>query len=132
MKSDPSVGNPYRDVWKSTTWNESENQSLQCEERAIFGLLCGNLNSLLPSCQSWEDHLWAHTRAMIDRTVEKELRRCVSYKRQLELLPDEYWSHQLTIESIFAALAASRDKNVIAQGRDHYRYLNQLYESLKC
>ncbi len=103
------------------TWKECENHNLPTEERAILGLLCGNLKSLLPSCQTWEDHLWAHLRAMIDRCVEKEMRRCVNYKRQLEVLPEEYWSQQLTVESIFSILAASKDKAIVTQGRDHYR-----------
>jgi nuclear pore complex protein Nup107 len=120
--TEPASGNPYRDIWKAMTWNECENSNLLPEERAIFGLLCSNLKSLLPACQSWEDHLWAYLRAMIDRSVEKELRRCVNYKRQLEVLSDEYWGQQLTIESIFAMLAACRDKNIVNQGRDHYRY----------
>ena len=59
---------------------------------------------------------------MIDQTVEKELRRCVNYKRQLEVLPDEYWNQQLTVDTIFSSLAASRDKTVVAQGRDQYRF----------
>ena len=62
---------------------------------------------------------------MIDQTVEKELRRCVNYKRQLEVLPDEYWNQLLTVDTIFSRLAASRDKTVIAQGRDQYRF--QIY-----
>lgn len=105
------------------TWKECDNVQLSEEERSILALLCGHLKALLPACQSWEDHLWAHLRAMIDHCVEKELRRCVNYRRQLQVLPDEYWNQQLTIESIFATLAASRDKTVIAQGKDQYRYL---------
>jgi len=118
-------GNPYRDVWKSMTWKECENNRLSTEERSILALLSGNLKALLPSCQTWEDHLWAYLRVMIDQTVEKELRRCVNYKRQLEVLPDEYWNQQLTVDTIFSTLAASRDKTVIAQGRDQYRIIQR-------
>ena len=52
------------------TWTECTNTQLSIEERSILALLCGNLKSLLPACRSWEDHLWAHLRAMIDHTVE--------------------------------------------------------------
>lgn len=107
------------------TWKECENSRLSTEERSILALLSGNLKALLPSCQTWEDHLWAYLRVMIDQTVEKELRRCVNYKRQLEVLPDEYWNQLLTVDTIFSRLAASRDKTVIAQGRDQYRF--QIY-----
>ena len=118
---EPPSGNPYRDIWKMMTWKECDNSQLSPEERSILALLCGHLKALLPACHNWEDYLWAHLRAMIDHSVEKELRRCVNYKRQLQVLPDEYWNQQLTIESIFSTLAASRDKNVVAQGRDQYR-----------
>nr|SVE94086.1 EOG090X01MR [Simocephalus serrulatus] len=124
IKESPS-GNPYRDIWKSMTWKECDNAQLSTEERSILALLCGHLKALLPACRSWEDQLWAHLRAMIDHCVEKELRRCVNYKRQLQVLPDEYWNQQLTIESIFATLAASRDKTLIAQGRDQYRIIQR-------
>ena len=68
--------------------------------------------------------MWAYLRVMIDQTVEKELRRCVNYKRQLQVLPDEYWNQQMTVDNIFSTLAASRDKTVSAQGRDQYRLLS--------
>lgn len=104
-----------------TAWKECENTQLPEEERSIFALLCGNLKALLPSCRNWDDYLWAHLRAMIDQTVEKELRRCVNYKRQLETLPDEYWKQQLSIDTIFGILAASDDRVVVSEGRDQYR-----------
>lgn len=30
------------------------------EERAVYGILSGDLESVLPMCHSWDDHLWAH------------------------------------------------------------------------
>nr|SVE72157.1 EOG090X01MR [Daphnia similis] len=123
-KESPS-GNPYRDIWKTMSWKECENVQLSEEERSILALLCGHLKALLPACPSWEDQLWAHLRAMIDHCVEKELRRCVNYKRQLQVLPDEYWNQQLTVESIFSTLAASREKTLVAEGRDQYRIIQR-------
>ena len=125
QNAEPPSGNPYRDIWKAMTWKECSNGQLSLEERSILGLLCGHLKALLPACRSWDDHLWAHLRAMIDQSVEKELRRCVNYKRQLQVLPDEYWGQQMTVESIFAALAASRDDTVGSQGRDPYRVIQR-------
>ena len=106
-------------------WKQCSNNDLAADDRAILGLMCGHLESLLPTCESWEDYLWVYLRAMIDRSVEKELRRCVNYKRQLELLPDEYWNQQLTVEGIFAKLASSTDKEMIRQGRDQYRIIQR-------
>ena len=102
------------------TTKEYDNSRLS-EERAIIALLCGHLRTL-------EDHFLAHLRAMIDHSVKKELCRCVNYKRQLQILFDEYWNQQLTIESIFTTLATTRD--VVAQSRQHYWYQsNFIHES---
>jgi hypothetical protein len=30
------------------------------QERAVYGVLSGDLESVLPMCHSWDDHLWAH------------------------------------------------------------------------
>ena len=48
--------------------------SLDKHERALFGLLAGDTEHVLPVCMSWEDHVWAHYTALIEFTCEQVLR----------------------------------------------------------
>lgn len=40
---------------------------LSSHERALYGALAGELEAVLPVCESWDDHLWAHVSAKIER-----------------------------------------------------------------
>jgi nuclear pore complex protein Nup107 len=33
-------------------------------ERAVYGAVCGDLDSVVPVCQTWEDQMWAHFNAI--------------------------------------------------------------------
>ena len=100
-------GNLYRDVWKWSAWMccLDPNNDYTADERAVQGLLCGHLDSLLPNCQTWEDCLWAHLRVKMDRIVENGLRwyaRRTKEGRELMQLPHSYWQSELTFENMFA------------------------------
>ena len=100
-------GNLYRDVWMWSAWMccLDPNNDYTADERAVQGLLCGHLDSLLPNCQTWEDCLWAHLRVKMDRIVENGLRwyaRRTKEGRELMQLPHSYWQSELTFENMFA------------------------------
>ncbi|KAL8276505.1 hypothetical protein RQP46_011106 [Phenoliferia psychrophenolica] len=42
-------------------------------ERALYGSISGDVDSVLPVCISWEDHAWAHINALFESHVEVEL-----------------------------------------------------------
>lgn len=42
-------------------------------ERALYGSISGDVDSVLPVCTSWEDHVWAHVNALFESHVEVEL-----------------------------------------------------------
>ncbi|CAD7700985.1 unnamed protein product [Ostreobium quekettii] len=39
-------------------------------ESAVYGVLCGDVDAMLPACQTWEDAVWAHCRAWLELTSE--------------------------------------------------------------
>jgi len=45
--------------------------SLDRYERAVFGLLAGDVTQALPLCQSWEDYVWAHCFTWIEYQCEQ-------------------------------------------------------------
>jgi nuclear pore complex protein Nup107 len=42
-------------------------------ERAVYGILCGDLSTVEPVCRSWDDHLFAHYNALLRSQFENYL-----------------------------------------------------------
>jgi len=45
--------------------------SLDTYERALYGLLVGDVQSLAPVCTTWEDHVWALYSALLEYKVDQ-------------------------------------------------------------
>ncbi|KAK3932188.1 Nuclear pore complex protein Nup107 [Frankliniella fusca] len=116
----PIEGNPNRDLWKVCAWRMSEDYKMPVYTRATQGVLCGNLDALLPVCQRWEDVLWAHLRVLVDIRVEKEI-RCsqLGYNREYAEMPEKYWQKDLTLEEIFEQLRKHQSCRDEAMKPDH-------------
>jgi hypothetical protein len=69
-------GNPYRTLFRKTAERvivSAAREDLNPYERALYGVLCGNLDAMLTVCETWEDHLWAHCKVALDKHLENEL-----------------------------------------------------------
>jgi len=97
----PATGNTRRDLWKRMAWQLSNNNTVSAQERAIYSSLCGNAKQLLASgmCSSWEDRLWAYTKAMVDTLVEDELRKTMP--KTFVPMPQQYWDNVTSMDDIF-------------------------------
>ncbi|ELR16189.1 nucleoporin, putative [Acanthamoeba castellanii str. Neff] len=42
-------------------------------ERAIYALMCGNVDQILPVCYTWEDNVWANFKGLLHELLEVEL-----------------------------------------------------------
>ncbi|KAL3865177.1 hypothetical protein ACJMK2_006795 [Sinanodonta woodiana] len=102
----PVQGNAYRDVWKSVCWTMVQDPRIGQYEKAIYGILSGNLRATLPVCKSWLDYVWAYFRTMVDMRVEEEIRAKTKCSRPLEPLPDEYFQKVLTPSKVFQEIEA--------------------------
>lgn len=110
-------GNSNRDLWKYACWqvNKLSNDKRSIYEKAIFGLLSGNVNAVLPLCSKWEDKLWAYFRTSVDTQIELQLRETILKKqhaarcsgvisntsRSTTDLPPEYWENSRSKIEIF-------------------------------
>ncbi|KAL1421501.1 hypothetical protein MTO96_004185 [Rhipicephalus appendiculatus] len=103
----PAEGNLYRDLWKRACWEAASNPTCSLYERAVYGALSGNVQAMLPACNTWEDQLWARMRAVVDVCVELELRTATQQARSLEPLPPGYPSDPGTFEAVFRDLQAA-------------------------
>lgn len=84
-----------RDIWKLCAWQLSENVHAGKYARAVYAALCGNLDALLPACDTWDDVLWAHTRVSVDRLMEREVRD--NSLREYTAMPESYWNSKLVL-----------------------------------
>jgi hypothetical protein len=39
-------------------------------ERAIYALMCGNVDQILPVCYTWEDNVWANFKGLLHELLE--------------------------------------------------------------
>jgi len=46
---------------------------LKLYERAIYGLLCGRIEALIPVCKTYADYLWAYTSCYIEQEIHSLL-----------------------------------------------------------
>lgn len=70
---DRVVGNRNRTLWKSACRKLSANPNLDEYERALYGSLAGELQSVIHVSQSWEELLWAHVNAKLEAAVDLKL-----------------------------------------------------------
>lgn len=113
-------GNPNRDVWKLSCWMFCQRKDCTIHEKAIFGVLSGNLKVVIPVCPRWCDKLWAYFKCSVDVMAESELRQNLTSKpltarasgdlalnkRTSVDLPDEYWNNLKSVSDIFREVEA--------------------------
>jgi len=82
----------YRDVWKACAWKISSNNKTSPYWRATIGILCGNIDAVLPVCNRWEDILWAHLHTIVNVAVESHIQTHKS--NNFISLPEKYWEYK--------------------------------------
>ncbi|XP_016135435.1 nuclear pore complex protein Nup107-like [Sinocyclocheilus grahami] len=118
-------GNPHRSVWKVCCWRMAEEEQFNKYERAIYAALSGNLQQLLPVCESWEDTVWAYFRVMVDTLVEQEICSSGLGSEELEELPREFLETNWTLEKVFEELQATESKRVLDATKEHYHVIQK-------
>uniref|UniRef100_T1IIX7 Nuclear pore complex protein n=1 Tax=Strigamia maritima TaxID=126957 RepID=T1IIX7_STRMM len=120
-------GNVSRDVWKCVCWNMSVDERIHPIERALYGVLSGNLRSLLPFCISWDDYVWAYFRVMVDMKVEQEIRSnsVKEWDESFESLPASYWDSNLTPASVFYELSSSPNRSIQAEAKQQFQVIQK-------
>lgn len=59
--------------WRKMCFQLARQPQVDRYERAVYGAICGDLDSVLPVCQTWEDQLWAHFNAVYTWKLEEVL-----------------------------------------------------------
>jgi nuclear pore complex protein Nup107 len=103
-------------------------------EKALYGAISGDVDSVLPVCSTWEDHVWANVNALFEDRVEKALLRSKdgSYWNKLDPpradagmdVDDQSGVSELAIkeslQEIFDGLLASKREDLRLSARDPF------------
>lgn len=82
----------FRDVWKTCAWKISSDPKHSAYWRASIGVLCGNIDAILPVCNQWEDILWAHLHTSVNVAVENHIQ--TNRTNNFIKLPEKYWEYK--------------------------------------
>ena len=68
-----SFGQDLNNNWRKMCFQIARQPQVERYERAVYGVVCGDLDSVVPVCQTWEDQLWAHFNAIYTWKKEEVL-----------------------------------------------------------
>ncbi|TGZ76887.1 nuclear pore protein 84/107 [Ascodesmis nigricans] len=60
------IGTRRRELWRRMCYALAQRTDVGEYERAVYGLLSGDIDSVVPVCRTWEDHLFAHLNSLIE------------------------------------------------------------------
>ncbi|RIA95901.1 nuclear pore protein [Glomus cerebriforme] len=61
-----TIGNINRHIWRATCYHCANQENLNTYDRAIYGVLSGDYENILPVCRTWEDQVWAYYHSLIE------------------------------------------------------------------
>ena len=68
-------GNLRRKLWKAMCRAVSATGHLDQYEKALYGAISGEVDTVLPVAKSWEDHLWIRTNALLEGEIDNILKQ---------------------------------------------------------
>ncbi|OZJ01557.1 hypothetical protein BZG36_05342, partial [Bifiguratus adelaidae] len=104
-------GNANRTLWKGTCFQIAQDPAFDDYERATYGALSGDLESVLPVCSSWDDRVWVYLNAYVEGHIEEHLQ--AHGRSTVSLLPIPKFPTNLTIPEIFKRCRASETQNKV-------------------
>ncbi|KAF9976223.1 Nucleoporin nup84 [Actinomortierella ambigua] len=117
--SKPPMGNRTRNLWKASCYALATDPSTEAYERAVYGSLCGDIDTVLPVCATWEDHAWAKFNALIEYHIQKHLEQ---FKRQLPVPGLPFPAPRvMDPRGIFASLANSEIPVIRESSKDLFK-----------
>ncbi|WWD19594.1 hypothetical protein CI109_104056 [Kwoniella shandongensis] len=130
MDVSPMEGNRRRALWKKCCRAIAKNPTLSAAERHLYAALISDLPTLLPACESWEDHLWAHVQHRIESRIEQRWRELGGFweDESAYLGKDD---HDVEIahgglEEVFASMAGLQHPGVAVALRDPYHVAQRM------
>ncbi|WWC91661.1 uncharacterized protein L201_006607 [Kwoniella dendrophila CBS 6074] len=126
----PLEGNRRRALWKKSCRAIAKNPTLSPAERQLYAALISDLPTLLPSCEDWEDHLWAHVQHRIENRLEQRWHELGGYwEEESGLLggdDDDVEIAQGGLEEVFKSMQAVQKGGVANAMSDPYHVAQRM------
>ncbi|KAK8853177.1 hypothetical protein IAR55_003879 [Kwoniella newhampshirensis] len=130
MDLSPMEGNRRRVLWKKCCRAIAKNPTLIAAERHLYAALISDLPTLLPACQSWEDHLWAHVQHRIENRIEQRWHELGGFwEAESAYLGKDDNDAELAyggLEEVFASMSGLQDPGIALAARDPYHVAQRM------
>ncbi|WVR07722.1 hypothetical protein IAU60_004764 [Kwoniella sp. DSM 27419] len=130
MAISPLEGNRRRALWKKSCRAIAKNPTLSSAERHLYAALISDLPTLLPACETWEDHLWAHVQHRIENRLEQRWHKLGGFweAEGLSLGRDDEDVEiaQGGLEEVFATMASAQNSNIAREMSDPYHVAQRM------
>jgi nuclear pore complex protein Nup107 len=67
------LGNPNRMLWKYTCYKLALNTT-DPFEKATYASFAGDLDSMTPALQTWEDYVWAYYNVVVEHEMDRQIK----------------------------------------------------------
>ncbi|OWT37305.1 nuclear pore complex protein Nup107 [Cryptococcus neoformans Bt1] len=130
--TEPTVmtGNRYRALWKKSCRTIAKNHTLLPAERHLYAAMISDLPTLLPACESWEDHLWAHVQHRIEARLEKRWRELGGFwEGEAGVGKDDVEEVEMArggLEEVFASMKSLQNSSISIAMTDPYHVAQQM------
>ncbi|GHJ85979.1 hypothetical protein NliqN6_2381 [Naganishia liquefaciens] len=118
-------GNMRRSLWAKSCRAVANNSSASASERAVYGVLSGDLESVLPMCHTWDDHLWAHLNSLIMARIDDKLDQVGGYWHGLFGTSSTSTNFRGDLEQVFEHIEKVQRDGVASQAQDAYARIQQ-------
>ncbi|KAH6599616.1 hypothetical protein BASA50_002958 [Batrachochytrium salamandrivorans] len=116
-------GNENRMLWKAVCYQIALDENAHPYERAIYGVLSGDVKNALSACHSWEDHIWVRYHAMIEALTSKalcDMPKPFAFDQEISLpLPNV----DLEPHTIFTDLSKSEDARISREASEPFHII---------
>jgi nuclear pore complex protein Nup107 len=68
-----SSGNSNRILWKFTCYTLAQQDIFDPYERALYAVLSGDFDNILPVVNTWEDYVWAYYSVLIEHELDRKI-----------------------------------------------------------
>jgi nuclear pore complex protein Nup107 len=124
----PTEANRNRFVYCHTLLKHAK-ESTNKLQRAIYGVLCGDLTSMLEACDTWEDYLWAYLKANVSSEFNKLLKNYIDQHSEDASYVQNVLQSQseiLSLDQIIYNLRNHADEKVRNEAKQPY-HMTQSY-----
>ncbi|KAG5518448.1 hypothetical protein PMAC_002843 [Pneumocystis sp. 'macacae'] len=99
------MGTKRKQLWKKMCYELSKQAELDPYERALYGALCGDLQSVLQVCETWEDYLWAYYNSICEYQIAMNLKQLGKIKPSQDVIIPN--AESISLPSVFDNLIHS-------------------------